>query len=294
MSTPFVYFAHPVDFTEARAVANELVRQMRIADLAIYDPEPAFLIPPSAEPSDKLTNINRAVLPQCDAVVAYLPGDTRSVGVPREIEQAVAEGKPLLVVSDGDTFRRSWALPQESDDVRHATVQPNGNQVASGLGWLWGRVRALRSQRKRPTPSQAVFFALEPGAALPTRAYEGDAGFDLYTLDTVNIPANGFVDVSVGCAVQMPDRVWGMITGRSSTLRTHRLLVTTGIIDTGYRGPLYAGVQSLRDHDYTVKRGERLAQLIPYPNVAMSLHAVQVDVLSPSSRGDAGFGSSGA
>jgi dUTP pyrophosphatase len=139
-----------------------------------------------------------------------------------------------------------------------------------------------------------MYVQLDAGAALPTRVYKGDAGFDLYTLNDWTIQPGEFVDVPVGCAVQFPDRVWGMIVGRSSTLRKHDLMVMPGVIDTGYRGPLFAGVRSMRDTAYNVKRGERLAQLIPFANVAMDLHPTAVDVLSPSDRGEAGFGSSGA
>lgn len=291
--TAFVYFAHPVDFADTRTVVNEIARQIKNAELALYDPELAWTLPQSAEPVATLTNVNRAVLSQCDAVIAYLPSGTRTVGVPREIEQAVAEGKPLLIVSDADTFRHSWALPQEDANVRHVdSFSPN--QLPGGLGWLNGRVRHLRVQRHRTPPAQAMYVRLDPGAAIPTRAYQGDAGFDMYTTEETTIPAGGFVDVPVGIAIQFPERVWGMIVGRSSTVRRLDLLVTPGVIDTGYRGPLYAGVRSLRSDDYIVKKGERLAQIIPFPNVAMGLHATPVDVLSPTDRGEAGFGSSGA
>lgn len=293
MSVPFVYFAHPIDFTDTRTQVNEIARRIKHAELAAYDPELAFSIPGSAEPTAALTNINRAVLSGCDGVVAFLPSGVRSVGVPREIEQAVAEGKPLLVISDSDMFRYAWALPQENDNCRHVTYFST-NQLTSGLDWLGNRVRQLRATRVKPDPVRALYVKMDRGASLPSRAYGGDAGFDMYTIEETLIPAGEFVDVPVGISVQFPERVWGMIVGRSSTVRKLDLLVTPGVIDTGYRGPLFAGVRSLRDDDYLVKKGERLAQILPFPNVAMSLHAVPVDVLSPSDRGEAGFGSSGA
>lgn len=288
----FVYFAHPVDFSDSRTVVNEIAAAMAQTSLAYYDPELAFRIPPDYEPTPTLTDINRAVLSGCDAVVAYLPTGVRTIGVPREMEQAVAEGKPLLVLSDARTFEVSWALPQETDNVRH--VQVGGQQMRNAFGWLGQRVLALRRLKNKPPVSRPLYVRLDDGAALPSRAYEGDAGFDLYATEEVIIPAGEFVDVPMGCAVQFPDRVWGMITGRSSTVRKLDLLVTVGIIDSGYRGPLFAGVRSLRTDDYTVKKGERLAQLIPFTNVAMDLHPTVVDVLTQSDRGEAGFGSSGA
>ncbi len=104
-----------------------------------------------------------------------------------------------------------------------------------------------------------------------------------------------FADVPLGCAVELPEHTWAMLTGRSSTLRRRQLLVSQGIIDPGYRGPLFAGIQNLGKHCQTVQVGERLAQLILFNNATRAYvpHAVGRE-LTPSERGTAGFGSSGA
>ena len=291
MRTEFVYLAHPIDFA-GRGTPDyiaDVALAMQETNLAAYIPGYAFKLPLGARHTPVVGRVNRNALAECAGLVAFLPpsGQT-SFGVPMEIEQARAEGKPTYLIGDRDYCERSWALPLDEPFVRSST----------GFGLREARqLRAMieaRNKAPRPPKSEALYVKLDPGSSLPTRAYEGDAGFDLYALEETTIPAGQFVDVPMGCAVQLPDRVWGMITGRSSTVRKLDLLVTTGIIDTGYRGPLFAGVRSLREDDYVVKKGERLAQLIPFPNVAMSLHATPVDVLSPSDRGEAGFGSSGA
>lgn len=287
--TPIVYFAHPIDFA-TRDYAGEVAHSMNEAGLAAFIPSYAFKIPLGAPPNERLNRINRAALTECDGLVAFLPapGD-QSYGVPFEIEMAREQGKPTLIVGDPGIWGRSWALPKTE---LHIYTDQTTN-LRSSFSTLAALIAREKRNRNRPPASRALYTQLDVGASLPTRAYEGDAGFDLYVNMTTTIPAGGFVDVPMGCSVQLPDDVWAMITGRSSALRTHQLLVTTGVIDTGYRGPLYAGVQSLRDDDYTVKRGERIAQLIPFPNLAQNMHAVAVDVLAPSDRGEAGFGSSG-
>lgn len=127
----------------------------------------------------------------------------------------------------------------------------------------------------------------------PVRSYPGDAGFDLYCQPSrVRIGPGEFVDIDCGVKVQLPEGWWGMLTGRSSTLRKKGLLVHTGIVDQGYRGPLFAGVLNLTDHEVFVSGGERLAQFIPVP-IFPGLVAV-VDSLDKSVRGTSGFGSSGA
>lgn len=287
---PFIYFAHPVDFVdEARHLTEASCYLMQQAGLAAYVPSYAFKLPLGAAPNQTLSRINRAALTECDALIAVLPRQgQRSVGVFFEIEQARAEGKPTLIVGDPELWTRSWSMPMT--DLVVFTDELSRDSLNS----LRAVMLMVRKARRKPAGSQAMYVKLDPGASLPTRSYDGDAGFDLYTLEDWTIQPGEFTDVPVGCAVQFPDGVWGMITGRSSTVRKLDLLVTVGVIDTGYRGPLFAGVRSLRKHAYVIKKGERIAQLIPFPNMAQSLHATPVDVLSPSDRGEAGFGSSGA
>lgn len=288
MSTPFVYLAHPIDFS-TRGDSGQIAIEMNTSGLAAYIPGYAFKTPIDAERSPVINQINRAALTACAGLIAFLPseGET-SFGVPMEIEQARAENKPTLIVGTAEQFRTSWAL-QPTTDLVHFTT----HLTPTGFRWLRGTIERTARQQNRPAATRALYTQLDPGAVLPTRAYDGDAGFDLYTLEDTVIEPGEFVDVPVGCRMQFPDGVWGMIFGRSSTVRKLDLLVTPGIIDTGYRGLLYAGVRSFRSDAYVVAKGERIAQIVPFPNVAQTLHATPVDVLTQSDRGESGFGSSG-
>lgn len=288
--TPLVYLAHPIDFAQMDRAQLELIATtMNQVSLAAYIPSYAFKIPLGAPPNERLNRINRAALTECDGLIAFLPAPGQvSYGVPMEIEMARGQNKPIWIIGDGEIWTQSWAMPR-TDLVLYSDVFSG-----SGAETFRAMIARERRNRNRPPASRAMYTKLEPGAILPTRAYSGDAGFDLYALRDTEIPAGGFVDVPMGCSVQLPDDVWAMITGRSSTVRNLDLLVTIGIIDSGYRGPLFAGVRSLRDEPYVVPKGDRIAQLIPFPNLARLMHATPVDVLAPSDRGELGFGSSGA
>jgi dUTP pyrophosphatase len=136
---------------------------------------------------------------------------------------------------------------------------------------------------------------LSAHAQMPTRTYPDDAGFDLYVSETVRVLAGEFVDVHCGVALDLPPDCWAMLTGRSSTLRRHGLLVNQGIIDPGYRGELYAGVWNLNPNGAVkINRGERLAQILLMSNRTMQHSMVRVEALSTHPRGSNGFGSSGA
>lgn len=130
-------------------------------------------------------------------------------------------------------------------------------------------------------------------ARMPIRAHSDDAGFDLFVSRETLVPAHGFADVPSGVSVQLPNGYWGMLTGRSSTIRKRGLLVVQGIIDTGYTGELFSAVWNLTDKAVVLEEGERVAQLIVLPNSTANSVLRRTDALGDTTRGGAGFGSSG-
>lgn len=132
-----------------------------------------------------------------------------------------------------------------------------------------------------------------PETLMPTRAHDGDAGFDLYVSERTTIEPNRFVDVPCGINIALPDHHWGLIIGRSSALRRLGLMVNQGVIDAGYRGPLFAGCWNLTNETVIIAQGDRVAQLIPLPLTAATLQVREVAYLRPGDRGDNGFGSTG-
>jgi dUTP pyrophosphatase len=145
-----------------------------------------------------------------------------------------------------------------------------------------------------------VVFAPAPRPAGATegliRTHDDDAGLDLVCSERTVIPAGQFRDIPCGVAVQMPFNTWGLLTGRSSTLRKRGLLVAQGIIDPGYRGPLFSGVWNLGPESHVVEAGERIAQLIIIHNTAFQTVVRWIGPdreLAASARGVDGFGSSG-
>ncbi|QLF82741.1 deoxyuridine triphosphatase [Microbacterium phage Cicada] len=130
-------------------------------------------------------------------------------------------------------------------------------------------------------------------ARMPIRAHSDDAGFDLFVARETVIPPHGFADVPSGVHIQLPNGYWGMLTGRSSTIRKRGLLVVQGIIDTGYTGELFSAVWNLTDQSVVVEEGDRIAQLIILPNSTANSVLRRTDGLGATGRGDRGFGSSG-
>lgn len=135
---------------------------------------------------------------------------------------------------------------------------------------------------------------LRQNAVVPSIAYSGDVGLDLTIIGNHTIPPHSFADLPTGIAIEMPAGHWCLLKGRSSTIRKAGLMVTDGVIDAGYRGPLFVGVFNPSSKMAYVDAGARLAQVIPFKCVVDGSWSIEeVDTLTPSERGEKGFGSSG-
>lgn len=146
----------------------------------------------------------------------------------------------------------------------------------------------------RDCPGDFKMYEITGQPRDPRRKYDNDAGFDLYTSRDIWLWPFSHADIHTDIRVALPPGFWGRITGRSSSVR-RGLLVSEGIIDTGYRGELYFGVLNLRPWPRKVKAGERLAQLIlhNHPCERVEWYYVKPNELSSSERGGKGFGSTG-
>lgn len=287
------YIAYPIDNAIRTASSVFMYDQIEVIKRVLideewvswcFDPGDAFQV--GKRPDDRLARINRHALSEAEVVVAFLPNGQTTVGVPMEIDRAVAQGKVVIVFSDTN----SWML--EYNRSRYLNLpdwQPES--LMRAVDWL-------RDIRPMPAPQDFRRDRLPVKAdgpdLLPTRAYPTDAGLDLYVSEQTVVPAGGYADVPAGISVELADHQWGLVTGRSSALRKRSLLIHSGIIDSGYRGPLFAGAFNLSGEDVTLEPGERVAQLIVMHNATRLVDPMLVQALNPSPRGTNGFGSSGA
>jgi dUTP pyrophosphatase len=136
---------------------------------------------------------------------------------------------------------------------------------------------------------------LRPEATAPTVATPGeDLGYDLYSAEDITLYGNLAFKVSTGVALEFPHGFGGKIYDRSS-MAVRGITTSAGLIDSGYRGEVNVlltlhTLASGLDF-YQIKRGDRIAQIVP-----TRVHTGEVEVveeLSTSARGAKGFGSSG-
>jgi dUTP pyrophosphatase len=134
---------------------------------------------------------------------------------------------------------------------------------------------------------------LRPDAILPTRAYAGDAGLDLYACEPVRLEPGERAAVPTGIAVEIPGGQAGLVLPRSGLAHRHgvSLVNAPGLIDSGYRGELRVLlVNTDRSRAVELAAGDRIAQLV-LVRVQTPL-VEEVSELGRSERDERGFGSS--
>lgn len=286
-----LYLGQAIDRAGGRQDVELAAEQIR-ADAAaagwlVYSPRRAWSLDPGVEAGPEIEAVNRAALEGAGAFIG-VSLEAPSVGLWRELEMARSLGMHTAVVG----AEPSWSLA-DTDLL---------DSVGDVLRWLEQIGPPRQSLTFEQRASMPILFAQagdEYLGALPTRGYRGDAGFDLYTAQAVTIPPGEFRDIPCGVRCAMPPNVWGRITGRSSTLRSRGLLVIEGVIDSGYRGPLFAGVFNLSRETVEVAAGDRIAQMLLHINVAQAhdplwVSAADFEDIPHDGRASSGFGSTGA
>ena len=137
---------------------------------------------------------------------------------------------------------------------------------------------------------------LREGAKIPRRATEGAAGMDLYACidESITLAPQQLVIVPTGIAIELPDNgCAAFLYARSGLGVKHGICLANGVgvIDSDYRGEVFAGLCNVSDKPYVIAPGERIAQMVIAP--VFTPDVVEVSELSDTQRGAGGFGSTG-
>lgn len=163
---------------------------------------------------------------------------------------------------------------------------------------------------------QVLYKTFDPELpAMQNKRPDQDAGWDLFCLEDVTFAPGERKRLPVNLAIALPERrrvlicdnsyldgavhtefastqvlSYGLITGRSG-MASDGWLVYPGIIDQSYRGQLQVVIENRSEAERTLRRGDRIAQLLF--GMVIIPEFEQVSELPPSDRGADGFGSSG-
>ena len=147
-------------------------------------------------------------------------------------------------------------------------------------------------------PSPEIDIALKrlahgKGLPLPSYATEHAAGLDVVAAEDVTLAPGARHAVATGFALAIPEGFEVQVRPRSGLALKHGVtcLNTPGTIDSDYRGEVKVILANLGDEPFEIRRGERIAQLVPAPVLRAGF--TEVDDLDETGRGAGGFGSTG-
>jgi len=136
---------------------------------------------------------------------------------------------------------------------------------------------------------------LDHGAGLPLPAYATAhaAGLDVVAAEDVILAPGARHAVATGFAIAIPEGFEVQVRPRSGLALKNGItcLNTPGTIDADYRGEVKVILANLGNEPFAVKRGERIAQLVPAAVQRAAFN--EVPELDETARGAGGFGSTG-
>lgn len=131
------------------------------------------------------------------------------------------------------------------------------------------------------------------GLEMPSYQTQGAAGMDVRAASEHILQPQETALVATGFALELPDGLEAQLRPRSGLALKHglTLLNSPGTIDPDYRGEVFVILTNLGKEPFTIKRGERIAQIVfaRFERVQLQEQAE----LSESARGEGGFGSTG-
>ena len=156
----------------------------------------------------------------------------------------------------------------------------------------------MTSQKRTAIPVELKRLDPRLGDSIPLPAYatDGSAAMDLRAASesAVSLNPGESALIPTGLAIHVADPGWcALILPRSGLGHKHGLVLgnLTGLIDADYQGPLMISCWNRGSVAFTIRPGDRIAQLLVTP-VARVVWRV-VEEFAPSERGSGGFGSTG-
>jgi len=134
---------------------------------------------------------------------------------------------------------------------------------------------------------------LSTTAILPTKAFDGDAGFDVYSdSPTFTLSFGERYKVKLGFAMELNPGWVALIQEKSGMAVNSGILTIGNVIDSNYRGEVHAVICCMGQKLVVIARGQKVAQMLIMPCYTGKKYKVVSDLLD-SNRGKGGFGSTG-
>lgn len=154
------------------------------------------------------------------------------------------------------------------------------------------KVKMFSPDEYVPNKSQTLNFKkITPNATAPVQGTPMSAGFDLFSAYDYVIQPNGTVCVKTDIMVELPIGCYGRIAPRSSLALYHSIDIGGGVVDSDYRGNVCIILFNLGKEEFSISKGDKIAQLICEKITIPKLQ--EYNTLALTERGTKGFGSTG-
>ena len=132
---------------------------------------------------------------------------------------------------------------------------------------------------------------LKDSAKINEPAKLGDAGYDVFATECIELKPHERYNMPLGIAIEIPTG-WVCLVNQKSGIAKNLGIDTIGnVIDSNYRGEIHAQIVNTSNETITVEKDKKIAQLVFVQHGTTSIE--YVDELSKTERGDTGFGSTG-
>ena len=146
------------------------------------------------------------------------------------------------------------------------------------------------------TKLELGYVKLHPDAIEPFYNYEGDSGFDLYSIVDVEIPAFGRELIPTGLSFDIKDGYEIQVRSKSGLALKQGLMVlnSPGTVDSGYNGEVKVILMNMNNHSVQVNKGMKVAQAVLTSVVnGKWVQLNKLNEINDKDRGTNGFGSTG-
>ena len=136
--------------------------------------------------------------------------------------------------------------------------------------------------------TELPFVKMSTNVVTPTRATGGSVGLDFYSPVDYIVPPHGQLLIPTQIKLQIPLGYYGRLASKSGLAILHQLHVGAGVIDPDYTGEIMVLMINAASRDYSIKKGDPIAQLI-LKKVSIPILR-EIKEIPPTDRGAHGCG----
>jgi len=158
-------------------------------------------------------------------------------------------------------------------------------------------INKLEEDLKNYKPKMSLpFMKSHPEVITPSYNYESDSGFDLYSVEDIEIPPFGRVLVPTGLSFDIQDGYEIQVRTKSGLAINQGLMVlnSPGTVYNGYNGEVKVIIFNTNQTSFRIPKGMKVGQAVVCPVVNGGwVNLIEVDDINDKERGQNGFGSTG-